>query len=196
MRAVDLFSVLCVIGILICTGCVSTQTDTNSMTEGAITTTTVDTDKGGASPSISICTQPVSAKELIPFLPVSPSGWQETEIIEQEDGSFSDVSQGYVSGTSAGVNVGVRIIDTCNRTLVQELINGRKESSDEFGYYHNIQVEGYPGVESYWQPETMYSCNVLVAERYWVIVQTHGTMNKDILYQFVDAIDYKSLAEL
>lgn len=143
--------------------------------------------------------QAVEYSKLIPFLPKAPSGWEAGEphgfSFTQEEGTWSMASLDYSKAGAEDVTANVVIYDYAFYTAgwTGAWKNFYAYESTE-GYAKTVTVKGYPGWEVYDKNAEDYNLFVGLNDRFLVFVGTNS--DKDTLYKFADAIDYRGIAAL
>jgi PGF-CTERM protein len=144
-------------------------------------------------------TQAVEYSKLIPFLPKAPSGWEAGEpqgfSFTQEEGTSSMASSDYSKAGAEDVTANVMITDyalyTTGWTGAWKSYYAWESTE---GYAKTVTVQGYPAWEVHSKDSGDYSLSVAVNDRFLVFINTNS--DKDTLYKFSDAINYKGIAAL
>jgi PGF-CTERM protein len=144
-------------------------------------------------------TQAVEYSKLIPFLPKAPSGWEAGEpqgfSFTHEEGTWSMASSDYSRAGAEDVTANVMITDyalyTTGWTGAWKSYYAWESTE---GYAKTVTVQGYPAWEVHSKDSGDYSLSVAVNDRFLVFINTNS--DKDTLYKFADAIDYKGIAAL
>jgi PGF-CTERM protein len=144
-------------------------------------------------------TQAVEYSKLMPFIPKAPSGWEADEphgfSFTQEEGTWSTASADYSRAGAEDVTANVMITDYAQYTTGWTgSWKGFYAWQSTEGYAKAVTVKGYPGWEVYDTSTEDYSLLVGLNDRFLVFVGTNS--DKDTLYKFADAIDYKGIAAL
>ena len=144
----------------------------------------------------------VNFAKIIPLLPSVPLGWTGSE----PDGATTDM--GGVKMTTAGrtytkgegedvPSVSFNVIDFAGNKSFCDATRASWNSSQESptGYMKAVKVGGYPGFESYDKTGKTGQCWVMVAERFFVHVET---LNQEAaeMQVWMNRLDLKKLAEL
>jgi MYXO-CTERM domain-containing protein len=144
-------------------------------------------------------TQAVKYDKLIPFLPKAPSGWDGEKPVGQTftsgEGTWSMASSDYTKTGSEDVTANVMITDYALYTTgwTGAWNNFFVYESTE-GYTKSVTVQGYPAWEIYTKDTGDYSLSVAVNERFLIFINTNS--DKDTLYDFANAINYKGIGAL
>ena len=144
-------------------------------------------------------TQAVEYSKLMPFLPKAPSGWEADEpqgfSFTHEEGTWSMATSDYSRAGAEDATANVVIYDYAFYTTgwTGAWRNFYAYDSTE-GYAKTVTAKGYPGWEVYDKNTKDYSLFVGLNDRFLVFVGTNS--DKDTLYKFADAIDYKGIAAL
>ena len=146
--------------------------------------------------------EPVSFSKIIPLLPAVPEGWTGAE----PDGATSDM--GGVKMTTAGCTytkgtgdeaptVSFNIIDFVkNKPFCDATIASWGTSSESSaGYMKSVKIGGYPGFESYDRSGKSGQLWVVVAERFFVHLET-SNLDPAELQVWLGRFDLKKLGVL
>ena len=138
---------------------------------------------------------PVHFKELLPFLPEPPAGW-ESEAPKGSTNSmgewnFTEVNRSYTQGEK---RMEVKILDWAFR---KELYAGfflaaafSQETTE--GYNKGLKIGEDPGREEYKTAERRGTLSILVGKRFFVTIEGNGIDSAE-LRQWWDRIDTKGL---
>lgn len=145
-------------------------------------------------------TQAVEYTKLIPFLPKAPSGWEATDdpqgfSFTHEEGTWSMAASDYSRAGAEDETATVMITDYAQYTTgwTGAWRNYYAWESTE-GYAKTVTVQGYPAWEVHSKDSGDYSLSVAVNDRFLVFMNTNS--DKDTLYKFSDAINYRGIAAL
>jgi PGF-CTERM protein len=144
-------------------------------------------------------TQAVEYSKLIPFLPKAPSGWEAGEpqgfSFTHEEGTWSMASSDYSKAGAEDVTANVMITDyalyTTGWTGAWKSYYAWESTE---GYAKTVTVQGYPAWEVHNKDSGDYSLSVAVNDRFLVFINTNS--DRDTLYKFSDAINYKGIGGL
>lgn len=145
-------------------------------------------------------TQAVEYTKLIPFMPKAPLGWEAADepqgfSFTHEEGTWSMASARYIKTGSEDLTADVMMNDYAQYTTGWTgAWKGYYAWESTKGYMKSVSVKGYPAWEIHEKDPNHYSLYVGLNDRFLVFVGTNG--DKDTLYKFVDAIDYKGIAAL
>ena len=144
----------------------------------------------------------VQAPALIALLPPAPAGWN----ADKPEGSTSDstgfaitnVGCVYVQGDADGAPTAtINIIDSANNQQFQEATKAMwaATSNTPEGYDKTVTVDGLPGFEHFANADQTGVLWVVVAERFFVQVETTHLPATE-LQTWLDRIDLKKLSTL
>jgi hypothetical protein len=145
-------------------------------------------------------TQAVEYSKLRSFLPKAPSGWEaldepQGDSITEDEGTWSFATAYYTLARAEDVATNVMITDyasyTTGWTDAWEYFSAYDSTE---GYAKTVTVQGYPAWEEFFKDYGAYHLSVALNDRFQVSIDTNS--DKDTLYKFSDAINYKGIAAL
>ncbi len=145
-------------------------------------------------------TQAVEYSKLIPFLPKAPSGWVADDepqgfTFTHEEGTWSMAASDYSRADAEDVTTNVMITDYAQYTTGwTDAWKSHYAWESTEGYAKTVTVQGYPTWEVHSKDSGDYSLSVAVNDRFLVFMNTNS--DKDTLYKFADAINYRGIAAL
>lgn len=143
--------------------------------------------------------QPVHFSKLTPFLPDAPPGWTGEEPggtnYTTADGSWSVATKKYFKSGTENLRIDVGILDSAlNQVSWWKAWHGFFEWESNEGYAKRTKVKGFSAWEIYDTNSNKYNLFVNINERF--MVNIYSDTDKDVLYLFVDSINYNGIAAL